>query len=82
MSQVIKNVGPIEAGAQNQKNTSFRKSHDGVGTVRIIYQNVEYVWGPNESKTIGDDGIAAALVAQDSRLRVADSRDGDRTLVS
>ncbi len=80
MSIVIKNVGPIAMGAQNQQNTKEQNLAVGdQGTVRVIYQNVEYTWGPNESKTIADDGIARALVAQDSRLRIADSRDGARS---
>lgn len=75
MATVVKNVGPIETGAQNQKNTSIRKSTSDQGTVRVFYENKEYVFGPNDSKTL-EDGIAAAVVAQDSRLRIMDSRDG------
>ena len=74
MSIVVKNVGPIETGPQNQQNTPIRKSTTEVGTVRFVYQGVEYVWGPNEAKTL-EDGIGAAAVAADARLRVMDSRD-------
>jgi hypothetical protein len=75
MSQVVKNVGPIEAGAQNQQNTNLTKSFGDQGVVRITLRGYELVWGPNESKTLADD-IADEAVAIDSRLRIADSRDG------
>lgn len=75
MSQVVKNIGPIEAGAQNQQNTNLVKSFGDQGTVRVILNNVEYVWGPNESKTLPDN-LADEAVAADARLRIADSRDG------
>lgn len=76
MSVVVKNVGPIAFTTSGQKNTKGLAAAAGnQGTVRVSYQNREYVFGPNESKTL-EDGIAAAVVAQDSRLRVADTRDG------
>lgn len=75
MSVVVKNVGPIETGPQNQKNTSIVKSTTDQGTVRVSFENREYVFGPNDAKTL-ENGIGAALVAQDSRLRIMDSRDG------
>ena len=74
MSIVVKNVGPIELGSQNQQNTNLTKSRDDRGTVRVVLSGVEYVWGPNESKTLPNDRAAEA-VAADSRLRIADSRD-------
>lgn len=77
MSQVVKNVGPIEAGAQNQKNTNLVKSFGDQGVVRITLRGVEWVWGPNESKTMADD-LADEAVAIDGRLRIGDSRDGFR----
>jgi hypothetical protein len=75
MPVVVKNVGPIELGPQNQKNTSIVKSTSDQGTVRVFYENREYVFGPNDAKTL-ENGIGANLVAQDSRLRIMDSRDG------
>lgn len=75
MTVVVKNVGPIELGPNNNKNTNIVKSTTDQGTVRVSYENREYVFGPNDAKTL-ENGIAAALVAQDSRLRIMDSRDG------
>lgn len=76
---VVKNVGAIEFTATGQQNTAgetkSRNSTAPGGTVRVVVQNVEYVWGPNDSKTL-EQGIAAAAVAADGRLRVADTRDG------
>jgi hypothetical protein len=46
------------------------------GTVRVVFEGLEYVFGPNESKSFADDGVAAAVAAADSRLRVTDERDG------
>ena len=77
MAVVVKNIGPIDPGPQNQQNTDSTASVTGdVGTVRVIYEGREYVFGPNEAKTFSDDGIGAAVAAADARLRVADTRDG------
>lgn len=78
MSVVVKNVGAIDPGVNNQQNTDPTQSIGDQGTVRFVYQGVEYVWGPNESKTCSDD-LAAAAVTADSRLRRADSRDASLT---
>lgn len=76
MSVVVKNVGPIAFTVSGQKNTRNPVGATGdQGTVRVFYENVEYVFGPNDSKTL-ENGIGEALVAQDSRLRIADTRDG------
>lgn len=75
MAVTVKNVGPLGAGASNAKNTDLRASFGDQGTVRVVYQNIEYVFGPNESKTFQDDGIGHAVQAQDSRLRFVDTRD-------
>lgn len=77
MSTVVKNVGPIAAGAQNQQNTKGIGAIGDQGTVRVVLGGVEYVWGPNESKTLSGN-LAAEAVAADGRLRIADSRDGFR----
>jgi hypothetical protein len=78
MSVVVKNVGPIATGPQNQQDTNPIKSIGEIGTVRFVYQGQEFVWGPNESKTCSDD-LASAAVAADSRLRRDDSRDASLT---
>ena len=75
MSVVVKNVGPIEFTVSGQRNTKKVGGRGDQGTVRVFYENREYVFGPNDSKTL-ENGIGAALVAQDSRLRIADTRDG------
>lgn len=82
MSVVVKNVGAVEYTATGLPNT---RNLDRVGgtagsthssTVRVVLRGVEYVWGPNESKTLPDDLAAEAVAASNSRLRVADTRDG------
>jgi hypothetical protein len=74
MSVVVKNVGPLGIGANNAKNTDLRASFGDQGTVRVVIHNIEYVWGPNESKTM-EDGLGHRAVAADSRLRFVDTRD-------
>lgn len=76
MSVVIKNVGPIAFTVSGQGNTKNPVSATGnQGTVRVVLRGVDYVWGPNDSKTLPND-IGAEAVAADSRLRIADTRDG------
>jgi hypothetical protein len=75
MSTVVKNVGPIELGPQNQQNTNLTKARGEIGTVRIVLSGVEYVWGPNEAKTLPDNLGSEAVAASGGRLRVMDSRD-------
>lgn len=75
MTVTVKNVGPLGTGANNAKNTDLRKSFGDVGTVRVIYQNTEYVFGPNQSITFQDEGIGHAVLAQSSSLRFVDTRD-------
>lgn len=77
MSTVVKNVGAIAFtvnGTVNTKGGALAKNGDQ-GTVRVVLGGVDYVWGPNDSKTLPDN-LAAEAVAADSRLRVADTRDG------
>ncbi len=79
MSTKVVNVGPIAFTVTGTKDTKEAKSAtQEQGTVRVSYENIEYVFGPNDSKTL-EDGIAAAVVAQDSRLRIMDTRDGIAT---
>ena len=81
MSVIVKNVGAIaftaSGGVDTSKDEQFHGHGGSVdGTVRVILRGVEYVWGVNESKTLPDDIGAEAVAASNSRLRVADSRDG------
>jgi len=84
MSTTVKNVGGIEmnTGRISTRKLDWDKTrgYSGAaqrssGTVRCVVEKIEYVWGLNDSKTL-EDGIAAACVAQDNRLRIIDSRDG------
>lgn len=75
MSVTVINNGPIEFTATGQKNTVKVGARGDQGTVRVSYENREYVFGPNDSKVL-ENGIAAALVAQDTRLRIKTSQDG------
>lgn len=75
MSVTVINAGPIQFTATGQKDTKKVGYQAEIGTVRVSYENREYVFGPNDSKTL-ENGIAAALVAQDNRLRIMDTRDG------
>ena len=76
MTVTVKNVGALGTGASNAKNTDKTSVFGDQGTVRAWYQNVEYVFGPNDSKTFQDDGIGHAVKAQSTRLRFVDTRDG------
>lgn len=83
MSTVVKNIGAIAFTAQGNVNTKNPPLATGdQGTVRVTLRGIEYVWGPNESKTLPDDIAAEAVAGSGSRLRVADTRDGARTLRS
>lgn len=76
MSTLVANRGSFERDASGRKTTNFQKALGDQGTVRVWYEGIQYVFGPGEVKSIWDDGIAAALIAGDSRLTAADSRDG------
>lgn len=70
MPVIVKNIGtmnPPSAGSHgNTKNSNVAVGN--VGTVRAIYQNQEYVFGPNEAKTFQDDGIGYGVAAFNSNL--------------
>ncbi len=76
MSVVVVNVGMFERDTNGRRTTNYTKATSNQGTVRVEYQGITYVFGPGERKTIADDGIAAAVIAGDGRLRAADTRDG------
>lgn len=67
-----------ERDTSGRRTTNQRKSFGEVGAVTVGYEGIQYTFGPGESKTL-EDGIAAALVAGDGRLRVADTREGFKT---
>ncbi len=72
----VKNTGPIEFDASG-RNQNPTKTFGEMGTVRVSYENREYVFGPNDSRSL-EDGIAKALVAQDSRLTEVNTMFGSR----
>ena len=73
MTVIVKNFGAM---AQEKDTRSPAATFGDQGTVRVNYQNVAYVFGPNESKSFSDNGIAAAVIAQDARLRQVTQADG------
>lgn len=76
MTTTIVNRGIWERNTSGARNTNLRKSFGEVGTVRVVYQNIEYVFGPGETKSFCDDGIAAGIIAADARLGAVDTREG------
>ena len=67
------------ADTSGTKNTKAPQATYGeVGTVRVVYQNREYVFGPNQSISFADDQIGIRVAALDGRLRVTDDREGNR----
>ena len=70
MTTIVKNVGVMSGF-----DTNGAKVFGDQGTVKVEYQGQQYNFGPNDSKAL-EDGIAAALVAADNRLRVATQADG------
>ncbi len=88
MSLTVKNIGVMQSalgGATGTagkwfsggRNTNVANQFGEVGTVKVVYEGKEYVFGPNQSITFADDGIGTAVAAADSRLRVVDDRDGN-----
>ena len=65
-----------ERNTNGQRSTNLNKAFGSEGTIRVVYQNIEYVFGPGESKSFSDDGIASALVTANAKLSFADGRDG------
>jgi hypothetical protein len=70
----VKNVGSIETSGASNKDTNLSKVFGDQGTVRVSYENREYVFGPNNERSL-EDGIALNLIAQDSRLRAVGTRE-------
>lgn len=87
MSVVVTNVGVFERDTSGRKTTNYTKgTATGTlsGTVRVVYEGIEYVFGPGESKAFSDNGIASAVItaaevggeAGSGPLRYADTREG------
>lgn len=71
MTVRVKNVG-VMVGRDTNGSVVFGDQ----GTVRVEYEKQQFVFGPNDTKSFSDNGIAAAVVAQDARLRVMTDADG------
>lgn len=89
MAVVVTNVGILERDTSGRKTTNLeRATATGTlsGTVRVVYEGIEYVFGPGESKSFSDLGIASAVItaaeaggeAGSGPLRYADTREGFR----
>lgn len=76
MATTVVNVGVYERDTSGNRTTNKIKQFSDAGTVRAIWEGKEYVFGPGQSITFSDDGIAAGVAAFDARLRVADTREG------
>jgi hypothetical protein len=76
MSVIVINTGSQERDTNGRRTTNLTKSFGDQGTVRVTVEGIEYVFGPGDSRSFADDGLGAKIAAADSRLRVADSREG------
>ena len=66
MAVVVTNVGVYErdtSGIRTTSTVTATKTGALSGTVRSVYQGIEYVFGPGESKTFADHGIASGVIA-------------------
>lgn len=76
MGVTVVNVGMLERDSNGRRTTNITKGTTDQGTVRVEYEGQQHVFGPGQSKTFSDAGVAIAVAAQDARLRVADTREG------
>jgi hypothetical protein len=76
MTTIVTNKRMQERDTSGQRSTNLTKSFGNEGTVRVVYQGIEYVFGPGESKSFSDDGIASALVTANAKLSFAGSNNG------
>ena len=80
MSVTVVNRGVWERDASGNKDTKVGKqTHGDSGTVRVIVENIEYVFAPGQSKSFSDNGLGIAIAAADARLAMADTREGFET---
>ena len=76
MSVIVTNAGRYERDAGGHRTTNYSKMQGDQGTVRVVVEGLEYVFGPGDSRAFADDGLGAKVAAADGRLRLADSREG------
>jgi len=76
MTIVVKNIGSIDGAGVAPITKDTASTFGDEGTVRVVFDNKEYVFGPNVAISFADEGIGNAVAAADARLRVAESSDG------
>ena len=76
MATTVVNVGIYTRDTSGNKTTDKRKQFSDAGAVTAIWEGKQYTFGPGQSITFSDDGIAAGVAAFDARLRIADTREG------
>ena len=76
MGLTVTNRGVWKRDTSGRKTTEWERALGDQGTVKVTYENVNYTFGPGQSITFSDVGIATAVAAQDARLAVADTREG------
>lgn len=79
MSVTVVNAGVWERTSSGHKNTKKLGPQGEVGTVRVVVENREYVFGPGQSISFSDDGLGIKIAAANGALRIADTREGFRT---
>jgi hypothetical protein len=79
MAVTVVNVGMFERDSSGARTTNVTKSVGDQGTVDVTVRGRRWTFGPGQSITFSDHGEAAECVAADSRLRIADTREGNRT---
>ena len=76
MSMIVTNAGRFERDTSGHRTTNYSKMQGSEGTVRVVVEKIEYVFGPGDSRSFSDDGLATKIAAADDRLRAADTREG------
>lgn len=79
MTVTIVNRGVNERDTSGRKTANLTKTFGNQGTVRVVVENIEYVFGPGETKSFSDDGLGLKIAAADARLGLSDTREGFRT---
>lgn len=78
MATTVVNVGVYERDTSGRRTTNKTLQFSDAGAVTAIWEGKQYTFGPGQSITFSDDGIAAGVAAFDARLRIADTREGFR----
>lgn len=78
MAVTVVNVGMFERDSSGARTTNITKGVGDRGTVSVNVRGRQWNFGPGQSITFSDEGEAAECVAADGRLRLADTREGNR----